>query len=206
MANAGMNSLDPVYHMDDPSEDPKEPAVTIVQVGLIGVLYTTKLAFHYFGNDAESNKRDRSLIITSSAAGYVDQPGSPQYSAIKWGVRGIMRSLRRTSLRENIRVNILAPWYMVTPMHTEATKAHFKKVGAEEVLVEDSRNAIGRIIVDTSINGRGVGLVPRSLSPTGYLDLDLDDYKGHNIGTIWQDWMLKASHRINVPVDGQLRK
>ena len=75
---------------------------------MIGVIYTVKLAIHYLARNGEGN--DRVLIMTASIAGYLDQPGSPQYCASKWGVRGLMRSLRRTMPMMGMRVNIIAPW------------------------------------------------------------------------------------------------
>ena len=39
-----------------------------------------------------------------------DQPGSFQYSASKFGLRGLMRSARRTSWQEGIRVAYVGPW------------------------------------------------------------------------------------------------
>jgi len=203
MANAGRNSADPVFHMDDPSGDPKKPDLLTVEVDLNAVLYTTKLAYHYFGADEESKKRDRVLILTSSVAGYVDQPGSPQYAAAKYGVRAIMRSLRRTSLRDNVRINVIAPWYMATPMHAPATKKHFIDVGCEDVSLEDAVVGLGRIIVDNSINGRGVAFVPRSFSPSGYCDAEMDDFKTEKFGLTFQKEMLRASHRVSVPLDAQ---
>ena len=46
----------------------------------------------------------------SSIAGYCDQPGTPIYCATKHGIRGVMTSLRRTAHKNNVRVNLLAPW------------------------------------------------------------------------------------------------
>jgi NAD(P)-dependent dehydrogenase (short-subunit alcohol dehydrogenase family) len=87
-----------------------KPDLSIVNVNLIGVLYTVKLALHYFRQWPLEESRDRCLIIKGSVAGYVDQPGSPQYNSSKFAGRGLMRSLRRTSWMQGIRVNYVAPW------------------------------------------------------------------------------------------------
>lgn len=79
-----------------------------MNVDLIGATYTAKLALHYLAKQPEG--RDRCLILTSSIAGYLDKPGSPQYNAAKFGVRGLFRSLRTTMPKDNMRVNLLAPW------------------------------------------------------------------------------------------------
>jgi NAD(P)-dependent dehydrogenase (short-subunit alcohol dehydrogenase family) len=87
-----------------------KPNLKTMEINLTGLLYTVKLAFHYFRRQPVDSARDRCLILKSSLAGYVDLPGSIQYNASKFGVRGVMRSLRRTSWKENIRVNLVAPW------------------------------------------------------------------------------------------------
>lgn len=71
--------------------------------------YTAKLAAHYLSRSAS---RDAALVMTASLAAYLDMPGAPQYGASKWGLRGLMHSLRRTMPDQGIRVNIIAPWYV----------------------------------------------------------------------------------------------
>lgn len=82
----------------------------MINVNLVGVLYTLKLARHYFLRNPEGPDRDRCLVLFSSAAGYLDLPGGPMYQASKYAVRGIMRSVRRTTKADGIRANVLAPW------------------------------------------------------------------------------------------------
>lgn len=111
-ANAGISGLDSVFNdQSDPvTGAPVKPDLSILETNLIGVMYTTKLALHYFSRQPEGPARDRSLIITSSIAGYVDHNGAPQYSSAKFGVRGMMRSLRQVLPKQNTRVNIISPW------------------------------------------------------------------------------------------------
>lgn len=102
----------------DASQAPVKPNLRILEVNLIGMAYTIKLAMHYFRRQPEDSSRDRCLILKGSIAAYADQPGSPQYNASKWGARGLMRNFRRTAWREGIRVNLVAPWY-VSSLETE---------------------------------------------------------------------------------------
>lgn len=90
---------------------PVKPDFRIIEINLIGLAYTAKLALHYFRRQPLGSFRDRCLIIKGSIASYADQPGSPQYNISKWGARGLMRNLRRTTWKEGIRVNLVAPWY-----------------------------------------------------------------------------------------------
>ena len=87
-----------------------KPDLRILEVNLLGMVYTIKLAMHYFRRQPVDDARDRCLILKGSIAAYLDQPGSPQYNASKWGARGLMRNFRRTAWKEGIRVNLVAPW------------------------------------------------------------------------------------------------
>jgi NAD(P)-dependent dehydrogenase (short-subunit alcohol dehydrogenase family) len=97
----------------DPNGEPTEPKLRILQINLIGVIYTLKLAMHYLRAQPEADARDRCFIFKGSIAGLIDQPASWQYSTSKFGLRGLMRSARRTSWSEGIRVNYVAPWYVL---------------------------------------------------------------------------------------------
>lgn len=111
VANAGISGHDDLA--TDETEingQPKEPNIDQINVNLIGVIYTAKLALHYLSRQTNGPDRDRCLILVSSIAGYVDKPGSPQYNASKFGVRGLMRCLRTTMPEQKMRVNLLAPW------------------------------------------------------------------------------------------------
>lgn len=61
----------------------------MIHVNLIGVIYTTKLAVHYFN---QQRSRDNCLILKSSLAGYIDSVSIPLYQTTKYGVRGMMRT------------------------------------------------------------------------------------------------------------------
>lgn len=110
IANAGVVGADDMFTLQDPSQPPVKPQLKILEINLIGMMYTAKLALHYFRRQPQIPSRDRCLILKGSIAAYADQPGSPQYNASKWGVRGLMRNLRRTAWQEDVRVNLVAPW------------------------------------------------------------------------------------------------
>lgn len=113
LANAGISGLDNVFqdNADPTTGEPVEPDLKVLDINLTGMIYTAKLALHYFPRQKEAD--DRCLIFTSSLAGYADHPGAPQYSASKWGIRGVMRALRSTMPKIGARVNVIAPWYVL---------------------------------------------------------------------------------------------
>jgi NADP-dependent 3-hydroxy acid dehydrogenase YdfG len=73
-------------------------------------MYTMKMARHYFMKQPKDDKYDRCFIINASLVSFMDVPGVPQYMAAKWGCRALMRCLRRTTVVEDIRTSITAPW------------------------------------------------------------------------------------------------
>jgi NAD(P)-dependent dehydrogenase (short-subunit alcohol dehydrogenase family) len=181
IANAGISGPDPIYINDATLDEPVEPKLSVLDVNLIGVMYTTKLALHYF--QAQTPHHDTLLVFQGSIAGYGDQQGTPQYSAAKWALRGLMRGLRRTAWQHNTRVAYIAPWAVRTRILSPAIVAHVEKLGMEFATVEDAASAVMRIACDSRISGRTLAIVPRSWVKNGYVDYDLDDYpEEHPLG------------------------
>ena len=109
-ANAGITGGNDNFEAEpDENGEPLEPDLTCVDINLKGVLYTVKLAIHYW-REPPKEGQDRSLILTASLAGYWDHTGKTQYGATKWGVRGIMRSMRSKGMAKGFRTNLIAPW------------------------------------------------------------------------------------------------
>lgn len=121
--------------------DPPAPDLTCIQVNLIGVMYTAHLALfwlqqdgggggstgsggadgHDGGEEEEKQKqarrkRDRHLLLVGSYAGLSAIPGVPEYVTSKHGVTGLFRSLRTLSYRQGVRVNLLCPYFVDTPI------------------------------------------------------------------------------------------
>ena len=113
VANAGISGVDPVFKHEDPETDPQKPDLKILDINLYGVMYTAKLAFHYFQKHPLDDKHDRCLVVQTSLAAYLDMPGAVQYQVSKYGGRGLMVCGRRMTGLEGVRVNTICPWYVV---------------------------------------------------------------------------------------------
>ncbi|KAF9888862.1 hypothetical protein FE257_008231 [Aspergillus nanangensis] len=172
IANAGIYGPDVLEGLGD--DEPRKPDTKALDVNLVGVMYTAKLAGWYFHHQ---EPRDRCLILNSSIMGYIDTQGSSVYSAAKHGVRGLMTCLRRKGV---VRVNCLAPWYVATGILPDTfvhnASSHLKAKGLDWATTDDAASAVMRLITDTSINGRTLGIVPRQMSPSGYMDMECDDF------------------------------
>jgi NAD(P)-dependent dehydrogenase (short-subunit alcohol dehydrogenase family) len=111
LANAGISGSDSIFNdqSDPDTGEPVEPDLSIVNINLIGCMYTTKLALHYFARQSEIPGRHGCLIYMTSLAAYIDHNGAPQYAAAKFGIRGMMRSMRQVLPAQKSRVNLIAP-------------------------------------------------------------------------------------------------
>ncbi|KIX08877.1 uncharacterized protein Z518_03534 [Rhinocladiella mackenziei CBS 650.93] len=172
VANAGITGPDETSMLKDPNTEPTIPSLPIIQINMIGVLYTFKLGEHYLRARPEAADWDRCFIFKGSVAGLLDRLG---YSASKFGLRGLIRSARRTSWQEGIRVNYVAPWYTKTTILKPQVIERLVSKGVEFAEVKDCATAVLRIACDKTIKGRSFAILPRSVAPYGYRDAEMDD-------------------------------
>ncbi|KIX03816.1 uncharacterized protein Z518_07369 [Rhinocladiella mackenziei CBS 650.93] len=211
---------DDINASEDDGDEPRQPRTGILEINLLSLVYTAKLAMHYMKR--QGPQFDRCLILKSSIMGFLDTNGSPTYGAAKHGVRGLMKCLRR---RSGLRVNVVAPWYIATPLMSDAVMntltTQLKEQGSGFALVEDSVKAVMRIATDDSINGellpcfmdqnessvcdvgRSIAVLPRETSKSGYLDLDLDDFK---TGSLYHDLQTICSNLTHRQLPPQEQK
>jgi NAD(P)-dependent dehydrogenase (short-subunit alcohol dehydrogenase family) len=63
-----------LIYLTDPDAAPVQPKLNIVNVNLIGTMYTWKLAVHYFRKQPDTEDRDRCFIMTGSMTAWIDSP------------------------------------------------------------------------------------------------------------------------------------
>lgn len=83
------------------------PNLGSISVNLVGAVYTVKSAVHFFSKWPETKCQ---IVLTASAASYLETPPLYLYCAAKTGVLGLMRGLRSQLVRQNITINVVAPW------------------------------------------------------------------------------------------------
>ncbi|KAL4889543.1 NAD(P)-binding protein [Aspergillus ambiguus] len=113
ISNAGMNKEDLFADEYDKNGKLLAPSLSSIDVNLRGVIYVVKCALHYFSKWSETKSQ---IVITTSAASYLDTPPSYLYCAAKTGVLGFMRGLRSQLPKRNITINLVAPWMTFTNM------------------------------------------------------------------------------------------
>lgn len=175
VANAGVAGRDPFLRPaeDDlaSADEPAPPNLAITAVNYTGVLYTAHLAlFHLPRNPGSApsspsappsaRPRDRHLLLVGSMASLAALPGSPQYTASKHAVLGLFRSLRASSFPRGVRVNIVCPYFVRTPLI--GLPARVLLAGGAMGGVDDVLDAATRLVADARIAGRSLFVGPRA--------------------------------------------
>ena len=173
IANAGIagNQEAAFEHPPDYSkiDHPPKPVHQILDINVLGVLYTTELALSYLSRNpkstrcsspADSNPRDRHLLLVSSIAGIAALPTQSLYCASKHYVVGLFRALRMTApINSGVRVNMINPYFTNTPILGPV--GPFLFAGASMATLEDVTNAAVRLIADKDIVGRALIITSR---------------------------------------------
>ncbi|KAK9384492.1 hypothetical protein V1515DRAFT_611410 [Lipomyces mesembrius] len=175
VANAGI--LESNHTFNNPKNldmlDPPKPDLSVIEVNLVGVLYTTHLALFYLprnpgsepaGSNSSQLKedespRDRHLLLIGSMASLYPIPLQTLYGTSKHGVLGLFRSLRSTAFTKGVRVNLICPYFVETGILTPRGRAVL--TGATLAKIEDVVEAASRLMADSRINGRNLVVGPR---------------------------------------------
>lgn len=113
LSNAGTNHEDLFHERFDENGTLLPPSLKTLDVNLTGTIYVSRCAAHFFSKWKETRCH---LIMTGSAASFIDTPPLYLYCASKAGILGFMRGLRTQLIKDNITVNMVAPW--MTGMRT----------------------------------------------------------------------------------------
>jgi (+)-trans-carveol dehydrogenase len=110
VASAGISPpAVPMWHV------PPDQFDDVITTNLTGVFNTLALSVPHI----RSGQRGGSIIVISSGAALSGVPNLSSYVAAKTGVIGLARSLANEVARFQIRVNVIAPGTVNTPMVTE---------------------------------------------------------------------------------------
>lgn len=120
----------------------------VIDVNLKGAFYCTKQVTR-----AMFKKRRGHIINISSVIGLVGNVGQVNYSASKAGLIGMTKSLAKEYAARNIRVNAIAPGYIVTDMteniSEDVQKALLDKIPLKELgQPEDIANMVSFLVSD----------------------------------------------------------
>ncbi|KAK6514746.1 hypothetical protein TWF506_007112 [Arthrobotrys conoides] len=118
--NAGIGENSDVFFTDELDQDGelKEIDHKVLDIDIRAAADTTKLAIHHMRKN-NGGQGSGAIVLTASLAGYLASKGLPLYSAAKFGVVGLMRSLKNDVSRLNIAISVVAPAITVTPLLTK---------------------------------------------------------------------------------------
>lgn len=195
VANAGISGgpgFDEPTGLD--AEEPPEPKYSVVDVNLKGVMYTAQLAtFWLQKNDFKKScfgqkptqgyNPDRHLLLVGSIASLAPIPGLIEYGIAKHGVLGLFRSMRVSGFTHGMRVNMICPYFIDTPILT--TGARLILAGGAVGKPEDVVDAATRLMADTSIVGRALVVGPKARVDEEWQILPADSKKGKE-AAVWE--------------------
>ncbi|GAA5967143.1 hypothetical protein JCM11641_000453 [Rhodosporidiobolus odoratus] len=170
VANAGMGD-DAIALLDETTTETGEPAKPTLQcldVDLVGVIYSAKLAFYHLRRSP--SKDVKAFLAVGSVSSYFAFPTQVLYAASKHGTLGLTRALHYDGLENGIKVSCIAPWIVDTPILGGAAEA---LVGVPMAKLEDVVGAM--VTASTTADGgktyvideQGVYSLPHKSS--GYL-------------------------------------
>jgi 5'-hydroxyaverantin dehydrogenase len=146
-ANAGCVGTLFQYPKESDESDPPEPSLASTQVSLVAMYNTVYLGIHFM---ASSKPGNRSIILTGSILSYIGLPFIVDYAMSKHGVRAIFKCLRANILQESgIRLNMIAPTFIATPLTQAISKDSFKFAPLEHVT-----KAVERLLADEKAHGK----------------------------------------------------
>jgi (+)-trans-carveol dehydrogenase len=137
-ANAGISPPGaPLWKL---SPEEWDDVIGVNLTGVFNTLAVTVPAIHTAGNGG-------SIIVTSSGAGLKTFYNLASYNASKFGVIGLARTLANELATERIRVNVIAPGTVGTPMVT-ANEAQFPlfRPDLENPTLEDCKPAFASMM------------------------------------------------------------
>ncbi|KAI0487107.1 15-hydroxyprostaglandin dehydrogenase [Xylaria cf. heliscus] len=135
-------------------EEPEEPRLKVLDVNLVGNVYSVKLAMHYMQRntpDPTTGLRG-SIVCTASNVGLYPFPTQPLYAASKHAIVGLVRSLGLVYGQPHIgiRINALAPAVLKTNISSKHALFTNMVVTPPSTLIA----GLEKLLTDTSLNGQ----------------------------------------------------
>ncbi|KAF2635713.1 NAD(P)-binding protein [Massarina eburnea CBS 473.64] len=171
VANAGVAHKDTLLSPGDLSAaEPAPPSLKTMDVNCTGVLYTVHLAYYWLprnpgseacslDSDPVKQTRDRHLLLVGSLASLAPITFATQYCASKHAVLGLFRALRGATQLHGVRINLLCPYFMDTPIVPPETRLLI--AGGSLGKVEDVVDAGTRFVADSRVLGRALVVGPK---------------------------------------------
>lgn len=172
MAPPPMSGLDTTQDSDQTV--PSAPSLNTLNVNLTGTMYTVHLALSYFSarhaaepGSTKQSSPDTSILLFGSLASILPLPLQSIYGTSKHALVGLFRSLRLTlpSTHPNVRLNILCPYFVRTPM--VGNDGSLLLAGGALAEIDDVINAATWCVGRSDMRGRALAIGPKVTKAEG---------------------------------------
>ena len=152
VANAGVGSYSTL--------DAGDPELwrRVVETNLLGVLHTVRAVFPHMKQRGSGD-----IVLMASIAGRQTWVGEPVYIATKWGVVGLGWALRKEALPHHVRVTMIEPGMVDTPLLHETAEGLSELERLAALNVED----VARAVVFALTQPEGVAVSELMITPVG---------------------------------------
>ena len=128
IANAGICSFSTIANLSDESWH------DTIEINLSGVFYCIRAAVPHMTRGGYGR-----IVATSSGAGRSGMANLGHYSASKWGLIGLVKSVALETARLGITVNVVCPTSVATPMILNDSTFRLFSPEIEQPTIEDAR-------------------------------------------------------------------
>ena len=182
---------------------PADLTANVIKVNLQGTYIGTLLVARYgmgLHKAGEGGpKPTKSIVLICSLAGYCGAEGSVEYTTTKFGVRGLLRGLRKQLAGLGVRLNAVSPFYVETPM-TEQAVPVLKQLGIPIASVSHVTEAVARLSTDEGAYGRSIFVMPEGLSDGGDDSVGMQSGKAFSTQALGEHWAVL----INGPMSDEI--
>jgi NADP-dependent 3-hydroxy acid dehydrogenase YdfG len=128
----------------------------MIETNVLGMAYTIRAALPYMKEKGGGN-----VVIMASISGRITYVGEPMYIASKWAVAGMGGALRREALEYGVRVTLIEPGLVDTPMIHSLPEAN-ADLGRIEALqpIDCARAVAFALCQPRRVNMTQIGLLP----------------------------------------------
>ncbi len=130
----------------------------VIETNFLGVLHTVRAAFPRM-----KERGGGQIVLMASIAGRQTWVGEPVYIATKWAVVGLGWALRKEALEHNVRVTMIEPGMVDTPLvrSTEEGRSELERFAA--LSIDD----VARAVVFALAQPPGVAVSELMITPVG---------------------------------------
>jgi NADP-dependent 3-hydroxy acid dehydrogenase YdfG len=130
----------------------------VVETNLLGVLHTVRATFPRMKEAGRGH-----IVLMASIASRWSWVGEPVYLATKWGVAGLGWALRKEALEHNVRVSMIEPGMVDTPLvrSTEQGRSELERFAA--LSIDDVARAVAFVLAQPE----GIAVSEMMITPVG---------------------------------------